>query len=448
MILVSLLALLVAIVFLVGIHEYGHYAVARHYGVRVLRFSIGFGKVLWSYRSARTGTEWAFSAIPLGGYVKMLDARERSREISDEDRPHEFTGKPLYQRTLIVLAGPVVNLLAAAVLFTVIFLLGEPGMRPVLDRVESGSPAAMAGLRYGDEVLEVEGSPVQTWKDFAIRLVGEGAGTATLDLWVRGESGTERAVRLSVGEGFLHSEDPLSYLGLARMSPVSSPRILSVTEDSPAAAVQLQPGDLVVALDGREIHQWSEVRDFLRTHPNERVRMTVERDGQPLTMEPLLAERDGRGVLGITVQIDEELAQALQVTVRHSFWDSMVLGVARTWEYAVTTLRLVGKMIVGDATTKHLSGPVGIAEYAGASAATSLVAFLAFLALLSVSLGILNLLPIPTLDGGHLVYYLVELVSRRPVPARIEAVGQVIGMAALVFLMTLAIGNDLSRIYF
>ena len=449
MLLVSILAFALAIALLVGVHEYGHYIVARRCGVRVLRFSIGFGKVLWSRTSARTGTEWAVSAIPLGGYVKMLDRREARGAIDPQDLPHEFTGKPLGQRAAIVAAGPIVNLLAAVALFAAMFVIGEPGVRPLLGAVAPDSPAAEAGLLPGDEIVAAAGRPVRTWTDFVIRaLDADRAGESALALAVRAADGAERAGRIALGPDLLQDEDLLGQLGLTPRRATDAPVVGSVLPGGPGAAAGLAPGDRIARIDGAATPSWSAVQERVRAAPGAAARIDIVRDGAELILSAQLGEDGGAGVLGITAWSDPELARTLRVTVRHSLADSLALGAQRTWDFGLATLHLVWEMLTGGATARHVTGPVGIAEYAGASLLGGAGSFLALLALLSVSLGVLNLLPIPMLDGGHLMYYLIEFLTRRPVPARLEAIGQAVGMVALAGLMALALGNDILRLLF
>ena len=440
---ISLLAFLLAIGVLVSVHELGHYWVARACGVYVLRFSIGFGRPLWR-RESRSGTEWVVAALPFGGYVKMLDCREF--EVPEKYHRYEFTHRPLAQRAAIVAAGPAINLLLAAVLYALVFMLGETGLRPLVGDVAPDTPAAAAGLAPGDEVLAVDGAPVAAWQDIVLPLLSNGLEEdGRLTLTVRRADGRLHDATLDVA-GLLKTTDVLARLGLEPVRPTHAPVLGRVTAASPAQAAGLRAGDRIRALDGAPVASWPEFARALRARPGRAVTIDYERDGRSLQTTARLADADGEGRLGAAPWADPELAQRLRVRVSRPFGESLLLGVERAWDYGVVTVRLLGSMVVGDATTRNLSGPIGIAEFAGASLRNGLVAFLGLLALLSLSLGILNLLPVPLLDGGHLLYLLAEFLTRRPVPARVERIGQRVGLAMLAALLGLALYNDLLRL--
>lgn len=440
---ISLLAFLLAIGVLVSVHELGHYWAARACGVYVLRFSIGFGRPLWR-RESRSGTEWVVAALPFGGYVKMLDCREF--EVPEKYHRYEFTHRPLAQRAAIVAAGPAINLLLAAVLYALVFMLGESGLRPLVGDVSPDTPAAAAGLEPGDEVLAVDGAPVAAWQDIVLPLLSRGLeddGRLELTVWREGAGLRDAPLDVS---GLLKTTDLLAMLGLEPMRPTHAPVVGRVTAGSPAQAADLRAGDRIRALDGAPVASWPEFARALRARPGRTVALGYERDGRPLQATVRLDDADGEGRLGVAPWTDPALAERLRVRVSRPFGESLLLGVERAWDYGIVTVRLLGSMLVGDATTRNLSGPIGIAEFAGASLRHGLAAFLGLLALLSLSLGILNLLPVPLLDGGHLLYLLAEFLTRRPVPARVERIGQRVGIAMLAALMGLALYNDLLRL--
>ena len=447
--LISLAAFLIAIAVLVTFHEFGHYWVARRCGVQVLRFSVGFGRPLWCHVSARTGTEWVISALPFGGYVKMLDKRETG-DIPEEQQDVEFTGKPLYQRVVIIAAGPLFNLLLAFLLYSLVFMTGETGRRPLVGHVVEGSPAATAGLLSGDEVLSVNGDPVRTWQAFIVPLLDSGLGDGVIAMEVRREDGSLAYPVIDVGPGLLKNENVFGALGMSPLRSTSTPVIGAVLDGTPAAAAGLRGGDRIVRLGEAPVATWEGMSEYVRTRPGQTVAVEFERDGQRMRQEVRVEAADVSGMpvgrIGVTAYRDPELAERLDVVVRHPVGESLVLGAERTWDFSILTVRLIGQLLVGGASVKNISGPVGIAEFAGTSAMIGLAAFLSMLALLSVSLGVLNLLPIPILDGGHLLYCLVEALTGRPVSPQVEAFGQRLGVAMLAALMGLALYNDLARL--
>lgn len=447
--LISLAAFLAAIAVLVTFHEFGHYWVARRCGVKVLRFSVGFGRPLYCHVSPRTGTEWVISALPLGGYVKMLDKRE-SEEIPEEQQDVEFTGKPLYQRVAIIAAGPAFNLLLAFLLYSLVFMTGETGRRPLVGHVAEGSPAAVAGLRTGDEIRSVGGQPIRTWQAFIVPLLDSGLGDGVIAMAVLREDGSVAYPVIDVGPGLLKNEDVFDTLGLHPLRSISRPVIGAVLDGTPAEAAGLRTGDRILRLGESSVATWEGMSEYIRARPGQAVTVEFERAGQRMRQEIRIEARDvsGRAVgrIGVAPYRDPELAERLSVVVRHPVGKSLRLGAERTWDFSVLTVRLIGQLLIGGASIKNISGPVGIAEFAGTSAMIGFAAFVSMLALLSVSLGILNLLPIPVLDGGHLLYCLAEALTGRPVPPAVEAVGQRLGIAMLVGLMGLALYNDLARL--
>ncbi len=447
--LVSLAAFLVAIAVLVTFHEFGHYWVARRCGVQVLRFSVGFGRPLWSHVSPRTGTEWVISVLPFGGYVKMLDKRE-AEDVPEELRDAEFTGKPLYQRAAIIAAGPLFNLLLAFLLYSLVFMTGETGRRPLVGHVVEGSPAAAAGLLPGDEVLSVGGQPIRTWQAFIVPLLDSGLGDGVIAMEVLRENGSVAYPVIDVGPGLLKNENVFGALGMSPLRSTSTSAIGTVLDGTPAAAAGLRGGDRIVRLGETPVATWEGMSEYVRARPGQVVAVEFERDGRRMRQEIRVEAIDDSGTpvgrIGVTPYRDPELAERLSIVVRYPVGESLVLGAERTWDFSILTVRLIGQLLVGGASVKNISGPVGIAEFAGTSAMIGLAAFLSMLALLSVSLGVLNLLPIPILDGGHLLYCLAEALTGQPVSPQVEAVGQRLGVAMLAALMGLALYNDLARL--
>lgn len=441
--LTTLLAFAVALGLLITFHELGHYWVARLCGVRVLRFSLGFGRVLWR-RTDRQGTEWALSAIPLGGYVKMLDDPAES----PTGRPEEaFQNKSVWQRIAIVAAGPAANLLLAALLYAGLGWVGTQEPAAVLGQPAAGTSAAQAGVGAGDRIVAVDGQPVQSWMDARWKLMrhmGAG-GTAALTLQPGGQ-GAEREVGIAIPAGLPDDEqsDFLTDAGLALQMPRA--RVSEVVSGGAGERAGLKAGDLIVAVDGRNDPTIREFVETVQAHAGQPLRVSVLRDGVPLALRgvPDSHEEDGqaKGRLGVMLAADFPT-----VTVRYGALDGLWRGVERTWETAWFSLKMMGRMLVGDVSVKHVSGPVTIADYAGQTARIGLAAYIGFLALISVSIGVLNLLPIPMLDGGHLLYYLLEIVRGKPVPEHWMQTGQRIGLGILAALMSLAFFNDFTRLF-
>ncbi len=449
----SIVGFVVAIALLVAVHEYGHFWTARRCGVRVLRFSIGFGPVLWS-RRGRDGTEYALSAVPLGGYVKMLD--EREAPVAAEELPYAFNRQSLAKRSAIVFAGPLANFLFAIFAFWLVHLLPTTGIRPVIDTVVADSPAAHAGLLAGSEIRAVNGESVQTWQQALRVLVLRGVeGDTTVELQVAEEGGL-RSVRLPLPTLILERPGAVLFgLGLLPWQPSQPAMMGKVLPGEAAAVAGLQAGDRILAVDGVAIADWQDWVRRVRAAPEQRLRVTFERDGleQQLWLTPRRVRDDfgkamgriGAGPADVSGG-EAEIPLDLQVTVQAGPVVALGLAWGRCVEITRLTLKLLGRMLVGEEDTRQLGGPVTIAQQAGSSAAAGIAPFLAFLALISLSLGILNLLPIPILDGGHLLFYAVEWLRGRPLSERVQQWAQQLGMAAILGLMLLALFNDLLRI--
>jgi regulator of sigma E protease len=435
---------------LVVIHELGHYAVARLLGVKVLRFSVGFGRIVWSRRVGRDQTEWALSAIPLGGYVKMVDEREGS--VDDADLPRAFNRQPVGKRIAIVAAGPIANLLLAVLLFAATFVVGIPGQRPVVAEPPRNTPAAEAGLHRGDVVRAVNDKPVGSWQELRWQLIhAQGADAVTLAVARDGDRGDATARRLSIAglRGADWEQNPMSALGLKQ--DLGPPLVDQVLPGKPAERGGLRAGDRIVAIDGVEVRSPADVAALTNARPGEPLRFRVERDGGSFeaVLTPEGTTEAGRrvGVVGLRLRVDPATVAALGVTVRYGVLDALVQGAEKTLELSTFTVKMLGRILIGEASVRNISGPITMADFAGQSAQAGLLVFTSYLALISISLGVLNLLPVPLLDGGHLLYYLAELIKGSPVSDRAFEVGQRIGMAVLAMLMVLALVNDVSRLF-
>ncbi|MCB5363114.1 RIP metalloprotease RseP [Pusillimonas sp. CC-YST705] len=440
--LTTLLAFAVALGLLITFHELGHYWVARLCSVRVLRFSLGFGRVLWR-RTDKHGTEWALSAIPLGGYVKMLDD---PAEVPGSLPEQAFQSKTVWQRIAIVAAGPAANLLLAALLYAGLSWVGTQEPAPVLAQPAAGTQAAQAGVVAGDRITAVDGQAVQSWMDARWRLMRHmgGGGTAQLELDSPGQGRREVSVAIAGGLPEDEQEDFLEEAGLALQLPRA--RVSDVVSGSAGALAGLQSGDIVVSVAQQADPSIRDFVDIVKEHPGQTIALKVLRDGAHLTLQatPQAQTEEGAtvGRLGVMLAADFP-----SVTVSRGIFDGLWHGVTRTWETAWFSLKMMGRMLVGDISVKHISGPVTIADYAGQTARIGLAAYIGFLALISVSIGVLNLLPIPMLDGGHLLYYLMEIVRGKPVPEHWMQAGQKIGLGLLAALMSLAFFNDFVRLF-
>jgi len=439
----TVLAFVLALGPLIIIHELGHYLVARACNVKVLRFSVGMGRVVWSRRFGRDQTEWALSALPLGGYVKMLDARDPETAPQGEaDLEREFTRQSVWKRIAIVAAGPLANFVVAIGLMAVLYMHGvdEPSAR--LREVPAASEAARAGVRGGDTVVAVNGNAVRSWSELRWQIVHAAVDKSEARLDLRGQHGGTYSATLPASVvGQLDVEtDVMDTLGLDLWRP--QPRIDKVLADGAGQRAGLQDGDLVLRLDGQPVSDGIAFIEAVRAAPGKALAVDVERGGRTLTLS-LTPEADpnGRGVIKAMVAQAPEM-----VTVASGPFEAVARGAQRTWETSVMTLKMIWKMITGEASWKNVTGPITIADYAGQTARIGLVSYLQFIAFISISLGVMNLLPIPVLDGGHLLYYSLEVLTGRPLSARVGELAQRAGVGLLFMLMALAVFNDLVRL--
>ena len=440
---------LVALGVLVTFHEFGHFWVARRCGVKVLRFSVGFGMPLLRWHDRR-GTEFVIAAIPLGGYVKMLD--EREGEVAAEELDQSFNRKSVRQRIAIVAAGPIANFLLALVFFWALAMLGSQQVRPVIGDVEAGSIAAKAGLSAGQEIVAIDGEPTTGWAAVNLQLVRRLGESGALQVLVREQGATVDSPRQLELDKWLKGADepdPIRSLGIRPWRPALPPVLAELDPKGPAQAAGLKTGDRLLALDGQSLNDWQQVVDWVRVHPDTKIVLHVERDGAQIDVPVTLASRGEskapNGYLGAGVKAVDWPPQMLR-EVSYGPLEAIGEGARRTWTMSVLTLESLKKMLFGELSVKNLSGPITIAKVAGASAQSGVADFLNFLAYLSISLGVLNLLPIPVLDGGHLLFYLVEWVRGRPLSDRVQGWGIQIGISLVVGVMLLALVNDLGRL--
>jgi regulator of sigma E protease len=443
--LTTLIAFIVALGLLIVVHEFGHYLVARLCGVKVLRFSVGFGQPLLTRRMGADQTEWVVAAFPLGGYVKMLD--EREGDVAAGERHRAFNRQSVWRRFAIVLAGPVANFLLAIAVYWLLFMHGVPGLKPTLGTPPAGSPAAQAQVVSGETVVAVADAPVKTWQDVRWVLLERAVDRQAVTLQVSNEKGEIAFRRLDLSG--LSAEDLdsdfLARIGLTRFSP---PVISEVRPGTPGERAGLQPGDKVVQADAKPIETWEQLVEIVAPKAGVPVELVVERRGERMRIEvtPEATADNGATVGRIGVGRDPKVLEQQVVQVSYAPPAALREAARRTWEVSVLSLRMLGKMIVGEVSLKNLSGPITIADYAGQSAQMGWLPYVSFIALISISLGVLNLLPVPLLDGGHLMYYLVEMVKGRPVSERAMEIGQRVGMVVLFSLMAFAIYNDIHRL--
>jgi regulator of sigma E protease len=450
----TLLAFAVALGTLVVVHELGHYWAARWCGVKVLRFSVGMGRVVWSRRFGRDQTEWALSILPLGGYVKMLDAREQDiNDIAAADLSREFTRQSVWRRIIIVAAGPVANFVLAILVFAGLFMHGIPEPLPKVRAMDSQTAAYQAGLRGGETITAVNGVAVQTWSEVRWQLMSDVLGKKSARLDVESDNPTQAGGKLlnsvNLSLDAITSKDLdsdfLAKLGLALARP---PAVLGkIMDGGPAQRAGLLSGDLIESVNGVAIKDGLALVQMVRASPGQPVRLRGVRGQQEfdLLVTPEALSDNGQTIGRISVEVPMAPAMTL---VRDAPLTALLKGAQKTWDTSTMTLSMIGKMIVGQVSWKNITGPITIADYAGQTAKVGLVSYLSFIAFISISLGVMNLLPIPVLDGGHLLYYSLEILTGRPVSERFGEIAQRAGMGILMTLMLVAAFNDIVRLMF
>ena len=442
----TVLWFLIAIGILVVVHELGHYFAARLAGVKVLRFSVGFGKPLISRRFGRDQTEWSLAALPLGGYVKMLD--EREGEVLAVEAHRSFNRATVWRRIGIVVAGPIANFLLAIVFYWALFMHGLPALKPMIGEPPAGTAAANAGLVAGDEIRNVNGKDTPSFQDLRLNLLRAGVAGDPLVLGLADGRSVQLDAQPVETENL--ERDTLRPLGIVRYDPEIDPVIGKVLPEGAAARAGFQPGDRLVSANGQTVASWQAWVQLIRQHPAKPLHIEYERKGQraALTVVPDAVDESGQriGKIGAGPQVDESMLAAQMTEVSYGPIEALGQGAVKTWDMSLFTLEMMGRMVLGQVSWKNLSGPLTIADYAGQSATLGWISFVGFLALVSVSLGVLNLLPIPLLDGGHLMYYVAEVFTGRAVSERTMEIGSRIGMAFLLLLMSFALFNDLQRL--
>lgn len=447
--LISLAAFIVALGILVTIHEFGHFWVARRCGVKVLRFSVGFGKPLLSFNRPNDPTDYVIAGIPLGGYVKMLD--EADGDVADEEKHLAFNNQPLWNRFLIVLAGPVFNLAFALFAFWLILIIGEKGLKPVIGELSETGVAIHSGLEVGDEIIAINDRHTAIWRVTAGLMASELMDSGSLQLSIKKIDGRIDKVRLVLPlDDQLEANDILKQIGISPLMPLLVPRIGDLIDGEPGEKAGLMPGDLIVSVNQQVINTWAEWVQLTQSNPNKTMQVELLRgdDLLNLMVTPKAVMNDGLkiGRIGVSPLLDPSINQRFYTTYSLGVLPALIEAAIQTTSYSVLTVKMIGRMLIGDASIQNLSGPISLAQYAGQTASIGLVAFLKFLAFVSVSLGVINLLPIPLLDGGHLFFYLIEAIKGRPVSDKAQAVFMRMGMLMLISMMLLAVFVDLGRL--
>jgi regulator of sigma E protease len=440
----------VAIGLLVAVHEFGHFWVARKVGIKVIRFSIGFGKVLWSHQKTPDSTEYALSAIPLGGYVKMVD--EREGEVKAEDLPFAFNRQSVAARTAVVAAGPLFNLLLAILLYWAVFLIGETGMKPIIGAIAPNTLASQAGLKEGEEIIAINDKITPTWQIAIELLMSTALDSEQIKITVKDATQFEKTHFLPVPKDVTEKPEAFyQHLGLKPWTPVIKPVLDKILPGSAAEKAGLHQYDWIRRADGVAINDWQQWVAYVQQRPTVPIKLQIERNRQSISAtiipQAIVSKGKTAGKIGASVYIPPSLIDSLQVTYSLPVGEAFVAALDKTYYYSMTSLSMIGKMLVGHASTDNLSGPISIAQYAGQTAEMGLVPFFKFLALVSLSLGVLNLLPVPVLDGGHLLFFAIEAVKGSPLPEKAQLVFQNIGLVLLMSLMLLAVFLDIGRLF-
>ncbi|MDD1783757.1 sigma E protease regulator RseP [Enterovibrio sp. ZSDZ35] len=445
----NLLFFLVALGVLIAVHEYGHFWVARRCGVKVERFSIGFGKAIWQ-KVGKDGTEYTLAMIPLGGYVKMLDGRVD--DIPAGEEPRAFNNRPLWQRSAIVAAGPIANFLFAIFAYWIVMIMGVPAVKPVVGDVAQHSIAASAGIEPGMELTAVSGIKTRDWESVNLQLISH-IGDDEMTLSVKPDDNAaysvDKSLDLTTWSYDPESQSALRTLGITPFTPAISTTIAQVVESSAAQRAGLQAGDELQSINGQPVTDWASIVEAVRAHPGQNIALGVKRAGENVNVNLVPDTREqGKAKIGYA-GFSPEVAPwpaSYQFTLQYGPLDAIPAAMDKTWQVVVLTAQMIKKLFTGDVAVKNLSGPISIAKGAGMTADFGLVYFLGFLALISVNLGIINLLPLPVLDGGHLLFFGIEAVTRRPVPEKVQDIGYRVGSAIIVVLMAVAIFNDVARL--
>ncbi len=444
----SIFFFILALGILITVHEFGHYWVARQVGIKVLRFSVGFGKPLWSKTAGPDNTEYVLAAIPLGGYVRMLD--EREADVAEEEVHRAFNRLSLAKRAAVVIAGPLFNFILAIAAYWLIFVLGVTGMKPIVGQVSPDSIAEAAGLQQGEHIVAIGDRQTPTWEVAVVSMLDDAISSGEVVIKVERPETVgqiERVVRFDSIPDDLNRGGLLDFIGLRPYRPAIPAIIGKLAPNGAADRAGLEVGDKIVAVDGKTVDDWEQLVDYVRARPEKQIDIGVERAAAQLKLSITPVRVEGSvGKIGAGVQM-QSMPEELKSEIKYGPGVALLNAATKTWDMSFLTLRMLGKMVTGDISLSNLSGPISIARYAGYSASIGFISFLTFLAIVSISLGVLNLLPVPMLDGGHLLYYLVELFKGSPVSENTQLIGQKIGIAMLLGMMLLAFYNDILRFF-
>ena len=442
----SLIFFLIALAILIIIHEYGHFWVARRCGVKVLRFSVGFGKPIWQ-KVGKDGTEYVLAPIPMGGYVKMLD--EREMPVSEEQAQFAFNRQSLAKRVAIVSAGPIANLLFAVLAYWILLVVGVSGIKPVIDDVRPASIAADAGLHAGDEILQIDGNDTPTWNSVYKALIQKAEYGEKIDITVSSASIKQEHSLILPQVSLEQVGNILEQIGIEPLRPSIKPILGEVMPGSPAEKAGLKAGDMLVSAQQETIPSWNQWVELIQASAGKTLDIELLRDGDRLglTLIPETGE-DGKGRIGAAVDASQTaIPQELQAELRYGPIEAIKYAVIQTWDFSSSTLKSLWGMVTGKVSTDNLGGPISIAQIAGSSAEQGVMSFISFLAMISITLGILNLLPIPMLDGGHLAMFAFEAVRGKPLSDTMQVQIQKVGFLVLIMVMFIAFFNDLSRVF-
>jgi regulator of sigma E protease len=451
-VLISIVAFVVAIGVLIAVHEFGHYLAARLLGMKVLRFSVGFGRPLWLTTAGTDKTEYCLAAIPLGGYVKLLD--ERDGHVEEHERHRAFNNRPVASRVAVLFAGPAMNFVFAILAYFLLFAGGVPGTRPIIGEITPDSVAESAALESGDIVVAVGSKEVATWDATILAMLDHMLADGAIRLRIQRGTDEFLAVTMDVAGREAELTEPgalFSGLGISPYAPRLPAVIGDVTADGAASEAGIIPGDQVVSADGQPVADWPQWVRYVRARPGETVVVELLRNGSRARVDLAIGAVDENGSvvgrIGAMARVPDGFYDELRAEQKYPLGEAFVAGMARTWEMSTLTVRMLVRMITGDVSVRNISGPINIAQYAGYTASAGFASFLGFLAIVSISLGVLNLAPIPLLDGGQIVYQLAESVKGEPLSERTQIIGQQLGIAALLLIMSFAFYNDISRLF-